>query len=170
MTTPTLHPIPLTAEAFAPYGDVISTENGDSFDINGVTCQRFDSLAKIDADNAGGTAAISIFRAVPWPEPVTISMLERHPLGSQAFYPLHRKPWLIVVAKTENPGPDTLKVFAAHGDQGIQFHKGTWHHPLIVLDGGQDFLVVDRVGPGDNCDEIYFDDRPVAISLAAKGA
>ena len=158
-------PRPIEPDAFAPYGSVIEAGRVPSTAINGATCERFDSLALIDAGAEGGSPVISIFRAVPWPTPIIITMLERHPLGSQAFYPLHGRPWLVVVGQGDPLVTDTIEAFHMRGDQGIQFSRGVWHHPLIVLDAPQDFLVVDRAGPGDNCDEIHFDARPIHIDL-----
>ncbi len=81
-------------------------------------------------------------------------MLERHPLGTQAFYPLSLYDWLVVVAEGERPGAGDLRLFRARGDQGVQYARGVWHHPLLILTEQQDFLVVDRRGPGENLEEI----------------
>jgi ureidoglycolate lyase len=81
-------------------------------------------------------------------------MLERHPLGSQAFIPMERHPWLVVVA--ERPEPGACRAFLARGDQGVQIGRGVWHHPLLALQPVHDFLVVDRKGPGSNLEEQFF--------------
>jgi ureidoglycolate lyase len=85
-------------------------------------------------------------------------MMERHPLGSQAFVPLSGKPYLVVVAPAGDP-PDVaaLRVFLARGDQGVNYAPGVWHHPLLALDAVCDFLVVDRSGTTPNCDEVRVD-------------
>jgi ureidoglycolate lyase len=147
---------PLTAGAFAPFGMVIETEGAESFPINGGTTTRFHALAEADA-GPSGTAILSIFRATRWPQPVEIAMLERHPLGSQAFYPLSPDDWLVVVAGGERPTADDLRLFRASGCQGVQYARGVWHHPLLILAERQDFLVVDRQGPGENMEEINLD-------------
>lgn len=144
---------PLTAKAFAPFGTVIETAGAQGHPINGGTTTRFDALATAEP-GAGGTAIISIFRASRWPQPVQIAMLERHPLGSQAFFPLSPAAWLVVVAEGERPVASDLRLFRANGDQGVQYAPGVWHHPLLILTGRQDFLVVDRRGPGANLEEI----------------
>ena len=93
-------------------------------------------------------------------------MVERHPLGSQAFIPMQNEPWLIVVCDTGNkPEPINLRAFLATGKQGVNYRPGVWHHPLLVLKPDQDFLVVDRGGPGENCDEVWF--TGVAAKVAA---
>ena len=148
-----LAPEPLTAESFAPFGTVIETAGAESFPINDATTTRFHALATADP-GSDGEAILSIFRATRWPQPVAIRMLERHPLGSQAFFPLSPEDWLVVVAEGERPGADDLHLFRARGDQGVQYARNVWHHPLLVLTERQDFLVVDRRGPGENLEVI----------------
>ena len=148
-----LTPEPLTAEAFAPFGRVI--EAGDDavrIDINQGHAVRYDRLADVDCAGGGGSAAISLFRAKPLGEFV-LKVFERHPLGSQSFVPLGGKPYLVAVAPAGNFDPGAVRLFRAEGHQGVHYARGTWHHFLLVLDEG-DFLVVDRVGPGDNCEEV----------------
>lgn len=148
--------VPLSAEAFAPFGQVIERNRRRSYAVNEGSSQRFDDLAQLEAD-ADGRLALSIFQARRRSSPVLLNRLERHPLGSQAFIPLNGQPFLIVVAATtpdpERFGSAALKVFLSNGQQGINFKRGVWHHPLIALGDG-DFLVADRLGPGDNCEEI----------------
>lgn len=144
---------PLTAEAFAPFGAVIEADHARSHLINSGRCRRYHALATVDA-GAEGQAILSIFRATAWPRPIRIAMLERHPLGTQAFIPMERHPWLAVVA--ERPEPRACRAFLARGDQGLQIATGVWHHPLLALAPVQDFLVVDRAGPGDNLEEHHF--------------
>ena len=84
-------------------------------------------------------------------------MMERHPLGSQAFIPLQTKPFIIVVAAiSETVGPNDLHAFRAEGNQGVNYKRNHWHHPLITLENNHDFLVIDRGGPGENCEEMWF--------------
>jgi ureidoglycolate lyase len=151
---------PLTPAAFAPFGDVLQVEGADQYDINAGTTKRFDALAHVRTDPAG-TAAISIFRAIPHEFPITIRSLERHPLGSQAFMPLSPHSWLAVVA--EHPVEAEVRCFLVTGHQGVQYHRNTWHHPLLVLQPEQDFLVIDRVGPGANLERTNLD---VNVQLA----
>ena len=145
---------PLTRAAFAPFGDVIeASEAARHMLINGGNTQRYHDLAKIDLDTAG-RVIVSIFRGQPRTLPFTIAMLERHPLGSQAFMPLHGRPYLLAVApRGESFTSADIRVFLARGDQGINYSAGVWHHPLLALEAVSDFLIVDRAGPGNNCDE-----------------
>jgi ureidoglycolate lyase len=96
-------------------------------------------------------------------------MLERHPLGSQAFMPLSDHDWLVVVASgnidDSAPDFDSLVCFRARGGQGVSYDRGTWHHPLLVLEKTQDFLVMDRSGDGHNLDEVWADDAVAHIDI-----
>jgi ureidoglycolate lyase len=144
-------PEPLTAEAFAPFGSVIEAgEAATKLDINQGHAIRYDRLAEIEAE--GGVGAISLFRARPLAEPV-LKMFERHPLGSQTFVPLSGRPYLVAVAPAGAFDAAQVRLFRAEGHQGVHYRKGVWHHFLLVLDES-DFLVVDRAGPGDNCEEV----------------
>jgi ureidoglycolate lyase len=148
-----LTPEPLTAEAFAPFGSVIeATDEAVKLDINEGHAIRYDRLAEIDVADGGGTGAISLFRASPLESPV-LKMFERHPLGSQSFVPLGGRPYLVAVAPAGPFDPAAIRLFRAEGHQGVHYRKGVWHHFLLVLEDS-DFLVVDRSGPGDNCEEV----------------
>ncbi|MEO5795689.1 MAG: ureidoglycolate lyase [Rhodoferax sp.] len=154
---PTLTIEPLTADAFRPFGEVIeANDSARHFSINDGFAERYHDLAHIDVASGGGRAIVSIFRALPRSLPMQLVLLERHPLGSQAFMPLSGLPYLVVVAEA-GPVPDLAQIrcFRAAPGQGVNYAKGTWHHPLIALQAPSDFLVVDRGGkPGDaNCDE-----------------
>jgi len=150
---------PLTKAAFAPFGDVIETAGSDHFMINNGSTQRFHRLAEVQTATPDDKAIISIFRAQKLEMPLTIRMLERHPLGSQAFVPLKGKPFLIVVAPVGNvPVSNEVRAFITDGQQGVNYHLGVWHHPILTIEEKDDFLVVDRSGGGNNCDEYFFAD------------
>ncbi|MCY4237404.1 MAG: ureidoglycolate lyase [Rhodospirillaceae bacterium] len=147
---------PLTKSAFEPFGEVIETAGARRLMINEGTTERLHDLARIDVARNEGRPIVSIFRATPREMPVTLHMMERHPLGSQAFYPLSDLDWLVVVCDGDRvPALSTLRCFRASGQQGINLRANVWHHPLLVI-GIQDFLVVDRDGPGNNLEEAYF--------------
>lgn len=147
---------PLTRAAFAPFGDVIEADSAnDRYNVNDGTATRFHDLARIDTALDNGQPVISIFRAQPRELPFDIHMLERHPLGSQAFVPLDPAASFVVVVAADPQTPP--RAFLAHHGQGINYHRGTWHHPLIALDRVGDFLVIDRDGEGDNCDEVVLE-------------
>ena len=144
---------PLTREAFARFGDVIESEGRDHFTINDGYAERFHNLALVDLNEQGGQPLLSIFRARPRPRPMKVTMMERHPLSSQAFIPLSDTPFLVLVAPAdETPTPANLCLFRTNGHQGVNFARGVWHFPLLVEQHNQEFLVVDRGGPERNCD------------------
>lgn len=163
----------LTPEAFAQFGEVIEIANRDYSVINEGRARRYHQLATADVQN--GTAIMSIFEAKIPDYPLTINMLERHPLGSQAFIPLLGNPFLIVVApKSDNPESSKTKAFVTNGRQGVNYFKGVWHYPLLALVERDQLLVVDRDGGGDNCEtrvlngdklELHKDATPPSILL-----
>jgi len=160
MTEKILRPLPLTAERFAPFGDVIETSASGKTGMNDARFERFDDMANVNVDTQnGGHVAISIARSkTPTVLPHRFDMVERHPLGSQAFIPLAPFTFTIVVAPAgESVDIDDLRAFVTNGKQGINYHRGTWHMPLIATEEGQRFLIVDRA-PGDgNCEVVVLE-------------
>jgi ureidoglycolate lyase len=155
--------LPLTAAAFAPFGDVIEAgPNVKSFVINQGLTQRFHDLAQVEVTQNQGRAGISIFRTQPLPMPICIRLLERHPLSSQAFFPLSPRPYLVVVAPPGDLDENAIRIFRAQPGQGVNYRAGTWHHFCLALEAESDFLVVDRIGKGENCDEFILRE-PFAI-------
>lgn len=145
---------PLTQAAFAPFGEVIETQGRDYFFINNGATRRYHRLAAAQTERPQDEVIISIFQARRTELPLTIGMLERHPLGSQAFVPLQENPFLIVVAPLgDGVKSGEIRAFRSNGRQGVNYFKGVWHHPLLALDDGDRFLVIDRAGVGENCDE-----------------
>ncbi len=143
----------LTREVFAPFGEVIELEGARHYPINLGTTERYHDLARVDTSDSSGRTLLNVFRGQPRTLPFEITMMERHPLGSQAFVPLQERPYLIVVAPAGNLDPDRLRAFVTRGWQGVNFSKGVWHHPLIACGAVSDFVVVDRGGEGSNLDE-----------------
>lgn len=155
---------PLSREAFAPYGDVISTEGAQQLLINNGSTVRFHDLASIDTAIQGGRTIVNIFRAQPLSLPLQVAMLERHPLASQAFIPMGKEAFLVLVAAPrETPRPGQIQAFLATAGQGVNYHKGVWHHPVLALQPDQDFIVIDRGGEGHNCDEFYFSEAEQVV-------
>jgi ureidoglycolate lyase len=149
----TLKPEPLTRQAFASFGDVIEFGGKQPLSINQGFALRFDDLTTIDVADEGGRPKLSLFEANPRPQPIIIELMERHPLGSQTFYPLQNRPWLIVVC-TDPLDSTSFRAFTASGTQGITYAKNIWHHPLLVFDTASRFLIVDRKGYGRNLEEV----------------
>ena len=153
-----LSPEPLTREAFRPFGDVIEmAAAAHHFTINQGFTERFNDLAHVDVAPEGGETNVSLFLGQPRPLPIEIRLMERHPLGSQGFVPLQDRPWLVLVAGDVHD-LDSYRAFTASGMQGVNYARNVWHHPLLVLDADSRFLVVDRKGPGNNLEEVWFED------------
>ena len=145
---------PLTAAAFAPFGDVLDTSAGPDFLINDGMCGRHHDRAALDF--GGGTPALSLFDAVPRALPYRFDLVERHPLGSQAFVPMCLCSFLVIVAPDAGGRPDDPRAFLTAPGQGINFHRGTWHGVLTPLEAPGLFAVVDRVGDGVNLEEYRY--------------
>jgi len=142
---------PLTAEAFAPYGDVLDCSGAPDKLINAGLCGRFHDRAQLDFTN--GQAGISLFNAQPRSLPYTLDLMERHPDGSQAFIPMHEHPFLVTVAPDTQGIPGEPKAFLTAPGQAINIHKNTWHGVLTPLHAPGLFAVIDRIGAGPNLEE-----------------
>ena len=141
----------LSRAGFAAFGDVIAVAGSRHYTINDGHAERHHDLARVDVADEGGRPLINIFRATPWPLPLSVAMVERHPLSSQAFIPLAPARFLLVVAAPgDAPDPSALRVFVTDGSQGVNYARGTWHHPVLALDHVTDFLVVDRAPAPDD--------------------
>ncbi|MCL1628565.1 ureidoglycolate lyase [Roseibaca sp. V10] len=146
---------PLTAQAFAPFGDVLDATGTPDKLINQGLCGRFHDRAALDFA-PDGRAGISIFNAQPRALPYALDMVERHPDGSQAFVPMHQNPFLVIVAPDHDGTPGTPRAFVTNGAQAINFHRNVWHGVLTPLAAPGLFAVIDRIGPTPNLEEHWF--------------
>ncbi len=135
---------PLTLEAYSPYGHVImaSPRGEPGRPANRGTARRFNHLAPVDNLRPGAAILnVCVFRCAPrlvFPLPVTL--LEKHPRSTQVFLPMNARRYLVLVARgDERPDLGSLAAFIAVGAQGISYHPGVWHHPMIALDAAIDF-------------------------------
>ena len=152
---------PLTAAAFAAFGDVLDATGDPDKIINQGFCGRWHDRAQLDF-GPDGRAGISIFNARPRAFPYRLDLVERHPDGSQAFLPMHQNEWLVIVAGDAGGTPAGFRAFRAAPGQGVNFHKGTWHGVLTPLHEPGLFAVVDRIGTTPNLEE-YILDPPITI-------
>lgn len=155
---------PLTREAFGPFGQVISAEGAQHYLINGGKTERYNDLARVELGGVHPRPLISIFRGQPYTLPLTLGMVERHPLGSQAFFPLSGRPFLVIVAHDHGGTPGVPRAFLTAPHEGVNIAMNTWHGVLTPLDAVSDFLVVDRGGEGNNLEE-YFFSEPYRVVL-----
>ncbi|RID92120.1 ureidoglycolate lyase [Gemmobacter lutimaris] len=146
---------PLTTDAFAPFGDVLSASGAPDRIINQGFCGRYHDRARLDF-GPEARAGLSIFKAVPRAFPYTLDMVERHPDGSQAFIPMSADPFLVIVAPDEGGHPGRPRAFVTDGAQAINLHRGTWHGVLTPLHEPGLFAVVDRIGTTPNLEEHWF--------------
>ena len=144
---------PLTREAFEPFGDIIQKTGAQHYPINGGRTERYHDLAKVEAEGPQARVLVSIFEGRPQPFPMPLTLVERHPLGSQAFVPLGADPFLVTVAPDEGGRPGRPRAFRTAPGQGVNYLRGVWHGVLTPLGRTAPFLIVDRVGPGENVEE-----------------
>ena len=150
MTEKIIKPIPITKENFAKYGDMISTKDIKPLEINNGYAKRYDGIANLNTSSDNGETTISIFSALKRNFPMKIDMMEKHPLGSQAFIPMKETTFLVFVApKEDKPDLNKVEAFIIPPGIGVNYKPGTWHFPLISTED-MNFLVVDRKGSGDN--------------------
>ena len=146
----TINPKPITKENFSKFGDMITTDDIKPLEINNGYAKRFDGIANVDTSKDNGETIISIFSALKRSFPMKIDMMEKHPLGSQAFVPMKETTFLVFVApKGNKPNLNKVEAFIVPPGIGVNYNPGTWHFPLISTEN-MNFLVIDRKGSGDN--------------------
>ena len=160
MTEAQIKATPLTAEAFAKFGDVICMGAAPDKIINQGKCERYHDLAELSFTETG-RAGISLFNATPRELPYQLELMERHPLGSQAFLPLHEHPFLVIVAADNAGRPGTPQAFITPPSVGVNYHRNIWHGVLTPLKAPGLFAVVDRIGADKNLEEFWFDENIV---------
>ena len=146
----------LTREAFAPFGAVIDTAGTAPRPMNAGKARRFHDLARIEVAGEGAHVVIGLVEAEPYPMPLALSLVERHPLGAQAFLPLNDAPFLVVVCPDEAGRPGRPQAFVTAPGQGVAYAMNTWHGVLTPFGAPQAFAVVDRAGLGVNLEEFVF--------------
>lgn len=155
---------PLTGENFAEFGDVIDAGGDNHYPINAGKTERYNALARPEAAGPNGHVLISLGKATPYEFPLKVAMVERHPLGSQAFMPLSPRPFLVVVCHDEDGKPGLPHAFLTQPGQGVNYPRNLWHGVLTPIGEAQDFLIVDRGGEGNNLEEFFFTE-PYEIHL-----
>ncbi len=151
----------LTAQAFAPYGELIEPAGQPDMIINQGMCGRYHDLAKLDF--ADGRAGISLFDARACAFPYDLDLVERHPLGSQAFIPVNGVPFLVTVAADADGTPVNIRAFVTSPGQSVNLHRNIWHGVLAPIGSDGQYVVIDRIGEGENLQEHWFQ-TPVQIT------
>jgi len=160
-----IKPIKITKENFTNFGDLISSENINPIDINAGYAKRFNDLANINTSINSGSPIVSIFSALKRAFPMKIDMMEKHPLGSQAFIPMKETTFLTFVAPAGgSPDISKIKSFIIPPKSGINYKPGIWHFPLISTED-TDFLVIDRKGSGKNLIIHKFNEEEIILEF-----
>ena len=158
-----IKPIKISRSNFSAYGDLISTDGINPMDINSGYAKRFNNLANVDTSNDGGKTIVSIFSSLKRTFPMKIDMMEKHPLGSQAFIPMKETTFLSFVAPLgESPEINKIQSFIIPPKTGINYKPGVWHFPLISTED-TNFLVIDRKGNSENLVVHKFDKEKVVL-------
>jgi len=150
---------PMSADAFAPFGDLLEAKGTPDKIINQGLCGRFHDRARMDFSD--GRVGISIFHAEKRDLPLKLDLVERHPDGSQAFVPMSHQPFLVVVAEDQNGIPQNIRAFLTEAGQAINIHRGVWHGVLTPLYDPGLFAVIDRIGEGPNLEEYWLPDEVI---------
>lgn len=157
---------PLTAGAFAPFGQVLGPGIGASRLIRDGAVRLTATPPCLDHCDTARTASIDIYEVTGVPTPVLCTQVERHPLSAQMFMPITPGRWLITVWPD---APDTApRAFVAGAGQGVVYARGLWHQGIVALDRDMQFLSMMFRGDGTQDTEFRALPRPVAIE--AEGA
>ena len=161
-------PVKITRQNFADFGDLISSDNIKPMDINAGYAKRFDNLADLNTSKDEGKTIVSIFSALKRTFPMTIDMMEKHPLGSQAFIPMKETTFLSFVAPPGKfPEINKIQSFIIPPKTGINYKPGIWHFPLISTED-TNFIVIDRKGSGENLIIHKFNKEKVILEYEKK--
>lgn len=155
----------ITKEEFAAFGELINFDDATKISCNQGRAIRYHDLAQhIDVIEGNGRAGLSIYRTTPSQPPFLVEVMERHPLGSQAFIPMTMSStarFLVSVAPYGELDLSKVKSFVVNGQQGVNYKKGIWHLPIVALDQPLDFIALDRIGVEKNCDEVFLEEQYV---------
>ncbi len=159
---------PLTADAFAPFGQLIALPKGGGRPSDFGAQLRFDHAAKLENGRGDGAKPnLAVVRVAASVGPYRIDMMERHEFSSQAFVAIDVARFLTIVAPTLPDGaPDiaNLRAFVGGPGQAINYDAGTWHFPLIALEraGVFSLLMWEDGTPGD-CGIVAIENGPTVI-------
>ncbi|WP_372833990.1 ureidoglycolate lyase [Puniceibacterium confluentis] len=155
VTLDRLPALPARADAMAGLAQLIECTGEPDKLINKGLCGRFHDLA--DLDIIDGKAGISLFNSEVFSLPFRLEMMERHPLGSQAFIPMSDFGFLVVLAEDDDGRPGAPRAYVTAPGQAVNIGRNVWHGVLTPLGGSGLFAVVDRIGDGANLQEHWFD-------------
>ncbi len=145
-----IKPKKVSKKNFKKFGQIIDASKKKYFRINNGYAKRYDNLGKIDTSSKKGKTIVSIFSAKKRRFPMKVDMMEKHPLGSQAFVPMKETSFFVFVApKGDKPNLKKIESFKIPKQTGINLNPGIWHFPLISIKN-MNFLVIDRKGKGNN--------------------
>lgn len=135
-----LRPIPITAEAFAPFGHLARNGVGDVKQIRNGSVALTKTAARCAHDDRAADFALDFYDAAPVSPRLDLTQAERHPVSSQFFLPLNAPRYLVVVWSKDPAGGACPYAFEVPGSDVVVYHPGTWHHGIVALDQQTLFL------------------------------
>lgn len=164
----TLIPQPLSAAAFAPYGEVVDL-------LSDARREYVTRAFEHDAVAGAPSMWIGYPPAVANAPNGTLRLkkLERHPHATQTFVPIEAGRYLVVVCAAAADGsPDLATLRALIGDEkhAITYGQNVWHHGLTVLDARTRFVtLMASYRTGD--DDVFLElAAPVDVMLSTDAA
>jgi len=144
----------ISKDNFSKYGQLVSTKDIESQNINEETTKSFYDLVNIEIYGDDKKCRVNIFKSIKRNFPLEVNMLENHPLSSQAFIPLQKTNFIVVVAPiSSEPDINLIETFLISPEEGINFKPKVWHFPLIATENSN-FLTIDKKDSANNI-EIY---------------
>lgn len=158
----TIEPRPLTAEAFAPFGQVLEG--------SGAATERKPFASRMHNGRPAAKPNMTYMRIAPEGRTVRITALERHPHSNQTFVPLNGTRQLVAVCPSSPDGRPLvgeLRVFVAHGAQAINYDANVWHAPRMALNAPGEFVMF-RWDDGSALDTEWLElDVPIDVDLTS---
>ena len=146
----------ISKDNFSKFGQLISTQGIESQNINEETTRSFYDLVNIEIYGDDNQCRVNIFKSIKRIFPLEINMLENHPLSSQAFIPLQKTNFIVVVAPvSDKPDLNLIEAFHVSPEEGINFKPKVWHFPLIATENSN-YLTIDKKDSANNIEIFNF--------------
>ncbi len=126
--------VPISAEAFAPYGHLARSGQGMTKSIRDGSVLLTKTPVQCEHDEKAVNYALDFYDVAPEPGRLLMTQAEQHPHSSQLFMPFSAERYLVVVWP-EKPAPQvTPQAFIAAGTDIVIYNPGVWHHGIVALD------------------------------------
>jgi ureidoglycolate lyase len=132
---------PLTAAAFAPFGEIVTIEGKHATPVNEGRALRYDKLVNLANRTEASVPELSIYHVAASSLPVAVDLFEQHPHSGQVFLPMINGRFLVIVApdRDRKPDRDGARAFMPDPGIGVHYKPGIWHVPMTAV--GADMLL-----------------------------